>query len=54
MIKEKLINDEEYGTIAEIDHFSRLCIIRITYYIKFVIRDKKEYKDKLNRKHCGI
>ena len=47
-------NDGEYGTIAEIEGFSILCNIRITCYTRFVSGDKKEHKDKINRKACGI
>ena len=47
-------NDGEYGALAEIERFSKLCNIRITCYTRFVSGDKKEHKDKINRKACGI
>ena len=39
-------NDGEYGILAEIERFSKLCNIRITCYTRFVSGDKKSIRIK--------
>ena len=52
-IRNKICN-YLFENITEIEGFSKLCNIRITCYTRFVSGDKKEHKDKINRKACGI
>ena len=46
-------NDGEYGTGYELEAFSKLCKIRITYYIRHIKNMNKNKDDKLTRHVYG-
>ena len=46
-------NDGEYGTGYELEAFSKLCKIRITYYVRHIENMNKNKDDKLTRHVYG-